>query len=139
LTIRTISHNLSFVLIKPNPPMAKILQNHYVLAVHDLGALSRFFSDLGFEVVAEPPGWVFVAKDHCMVMLGECRDAARASELGDHSYFGYLRVDDADTYYQDLIGKGVRIASPISDKPWGMREFGVVSPEGHRIMIGQGL
>jgi hypothetical protein len=119
--------------------MAKILQNHYVLAVHDLGKLSRFFMDLGFEVVSQPPGWVFVAKDNCMVMLGECLDAIRASDLGDHSYFGYLRVDDADTYYQDLVGKGVMVLSPIADKPWGMREFGVVSPEGHRIMIGQGL
>ena len=87
----------------------------------------------------EPPGWVFVAKDNCMIMLGECPDAMRASELGDHSYFGYLRVDDADGYYQDLKAKGIKISSPISDKPWGMREFGVMSPEGHRVTIGQSI
>jgi uncharacterized glyoxalase superfamily protein PhnB len=53
------------------------------------------------------------------------------------SYFGYLRVDDADGYYQDLLTKGVKINSPIENKPWGMREFGVESPEGHRVTIGQ--
>ena len=71
--------------------------------------------------------------------LGECPDALRPSELGDHSYFGYLRVDDADVYYQDLKSKGIKISSPVSDKPWGMREFGIMSPEGHRITIGQAI
>lgn len=117
--------------------MPKILQNHYVLAVHDLKKSSEFFVQLGFEVAMEPPGWVFVKKDNCMVMLGDCRDALAPSELGDHSYFGYLRVDDVDSYYDDLKAKGVRIMSKISDKPWGMREFGVATPEGHRITIGQ--
>jgi uncharacterized glyoxalase superfamily protein PhnB len=117
----------------------RILQNHYVLAVHDVEKVSQFFVSLGFEVMSRPPGWVFVEKDNCMVMLGECPDAARAGDLGDHSYFGYLRVDDADSYYQQLVAGGVEIISPIMDKPWGMREFGVVSPEGHRIMIGQWL
>lgn len=118
--------------------MTQILQNHYVLAVHDLKKSADFFVDkLGFQVAAEPPGWVFVKKDNCMIMLGECRDAIPAGELGDHSYFGYLRVDDADRYYDELNAKGVEMMSPLSDKPWGMREFGVRTPDGHRIMIGQ--
>jgi uncharacterized glyoxalase superfamily protein PhnB len=118
--------------------MPRILQNHYVLAVHDLKRSAKFFVDaLGFEVAAEPPGWVFVAKDNCMIMLGECADAIPAGELGDHSYFGYLRVDDADRYFDELKAKGVEVSSSISDKPWGMREFGLTTPEGHRLMIGQ--
>ena len=118
--------------------MPKILQNHYVLAVHDLRSEADFYVEkLGFRVADEPPGWVFVEKDDCMIMLGECRDALRASELGDHSYFAYLRVDDADGYYEELRAKGVEMLSPISDKPWGMREFSVRTPEGFRITIGQ--
>jgi hypothetical protein len=117
--------------------MPKILQNHYVLAVQDLEMTSRFFIDLGFTVILEPPGWVFVEKDNCMIMIGECPGAVSPRDLGDHSYFGYLRVDDANGYYQDLLTKGVKINSQIENKPWGMREFGVESPEGHRITIGQ--
>ena len=117
--------------------MPKILQNHYVLAVHDARGEADFYvKKLGFRVVDDPPGWVFVGKDDCVVMLGECRDALRASELGDHSYFGYLCVDDADGYYEELRAKGVGV-SPPSDEPWGMREFCVTTPEGFRIMIGQ--
>lgn len=117
--------------------MATILQNHYVLAVHDLRISSEFFVLLGFSVVSEPPGWVFMEKDNCMVMLGECADALPASKLGDHNYFGYLRVDEAKGYYDELRTKGIRIISPIADKEWGMREFGLESPEGHRIMVGE--
>jgi catechol 2,3-dioxygenase-like lactoylglutathione lyase family enzyme len=118
--------------------MPQILQNHYVLAVHDIQKTADFFvGGLGFEVTLEPPGWIFVQKDNCMIMLGECPDAIPASKLGDHSYFSYLRVDDAGRYYEELKEKGVEVSSPISDKPWGMREFGLRTPEGHRITIGQ--
>ena len=31
------------------------------------------------------------------------------------------------------------VAEPIADKPWGLREFLVETPEGHRIKFGQDL
>ena len=117
--------------------MAKILQNHYVLAVHDLHSSASFFEKLGFTTASRPDGWIFVERDNCMVMLGACPDALHPSQLGDHNYFGYLRVDDVDSYYAELKAKEIEFLSPLASKPWGMREFGVVSPEGHRIMIGQ--
>ncbi len=116
-----------------------ILQNHYVLAVHDLNGSAAFFQKLGFEIVSQPPGWIFVKRDRCMIMLGDCPDAARPAELGDHSYFGYLLVDDVDGFYREVVAQGVPIHSALADKPWGLREFGVRSPEGHRLMIGQVL
>jgi hypothetical protein len=117
--------------------MPKILQNHYVLAVHDLSGSAEFFKQLGFRVVSEPDGWVFVERDNCMIMLGECPDAIHPADLGDHSYFGYLRVDNVDEYHDEITSRGVKVHSPLEDKPWSMREFGVRSPEGHRITIGQ--
>ncbi len=116
--------------------MGTILQNHYVLAVHDLRVSSQFFLDLGFQIYKEPEGWIFVKKDNCMIMLGECQDAIAPQDLGDHSYFAYLRVDNADEYFQELKNKGVK-TSPIETKSWGMREFALRTPEGHRLMIGQ--
>jgi catechol 2,3-dioxygenase-like lactoylglutathione lyase family enzyme len=117
--------------------MSTILQNHYVLAVHDVRRSADFYVQmLGFHVVAEPDGWVFVAKDNCMIMLGECPNDLPASELGCHSYFAYLRVADADSYYHDLKAKCADPLSPIEDKPWKMREFGLRTVDGHRIKIG---
>ena len=118
--------------------MPTILQNHYVLAVHNIRKSARFYVDiLGFKIHAEPQGWIFVTRDNCMVMLGECPDQTPASELGDHSYFAYLRVDDVDAYYAEIKQRGGQFTQPLANKPWNMREFGVKTPDGHRIMIGQ--
>src|SRR6266478_3318650 len=101
--------------------MSPILQNHYVLAVHDVRRSANFYVEmLGFQIVREPPGWIFVKKDNCMIMLGECPDDMRASELGCHSYFAYLRVEDADSYHAQLKAKGVPSVREIQDQPWGM-------------------
>ena len=120
--------------------MSPILKNHYVLAVHNARRSAEFYVEmLGFRVVNEPAGWVFVAKDNCMIMLGECPKDMPASALGCHSYFAYLRVADADTWYRHLKTKGAELLSRIEDKPWGMREFAMRTPDGHRITIGHGL
>jgi catechol 2,3-dioxygenase-like lactoylglutathione lyase family enzyme len=117
--------------------MPSILQNHYVLAVHNLDTNAVFLEKLGFRVVNKPDGWIFLQKDNCMIMLGECKNATLASELGDHSYFAYLRVDDVDAYYRDIKKKHVSTFDEPSTKPWQMREFGLRLPEGHRLTIGQ--
>lgn len=120
--------------------MSTILQNHYVLAVHNARRSADFYVRmLGFDVIAKPPGWVFVKKDQCVIMLGECPHDLPPSELGCHNYFAYLRVSDADQYYKDLKAKGAEILSPIEDKPWEMREFALRTVDGHRIMIGQSI
>lgn len=101
-----------------------ILQNHYVLAVENVRAAAAFYVDaLGFSVVAEPPGWIFVERDACMIMLGECPDDLPASTLGSHSYFAYLRVDDAAAWHARCRAHDATCAGPLEDKPWGMREF----------------
>jgi uncharacterized glyoxalase superfamily protein PhnB len=118
--------------------MAMISLNHYVLAVHNVRESARFYVDaLGFKVRSDLGGRIFVVKDNCMVVLGECPNDMHPSELGCHSYFAYLRVDDVDEYYAELQSKGTKGIGAIGDKPWGMREFGVTTPDGHRIMIRQ--
>jgi catechol 2,3-dioxygenase-like lactoylglutathione lyase family enzyme len=116
----------------------KILQNHYVLAVHSVRESAAFYVDkLGFQIVAEPPGWIFVARDSCMIMLGECPDDMHPSRLGCHNYFAYVRVDDVDAYYEEIRRNGLSSLSPIADEPWGMREFSIRTVDGHRIRFGQ--
>jgi catechol 2,3-dioxygenase-like lactoylglutathione lyase family enzyme len=118
--------------------MPTILQNHYVLAVHDVRASARFYVDiLGFDIHLQPPGWIFVKKDNCMIMLGECPNDMHPSQLGCHNYFAYLRVDDVDAYHAQVLAAGGNPLHPVEDKPWGMREFALKTPDGHRITIGQ--
>ena len=78
-------------------------------------------------------------RDGCKIMAGACPEALPAAQLGDHSYFGYLVVDDADAYYQRAVSANAEIIKPIASEPWGMREFGLRTVDGHRIMVGQDL
>ena len=115
-----------------------IRRHAYVLAVPDLARSGAFYRDaLGFAVHAiGDPGWRFFVKDECRIMAGACPDALPAGQLGDHSYFAYLTVDDADAYHARAVAAGAEVTKPLRDEPWGMREFGLRTVDGHRMMIG---
>jgi len=109
-----------------------------VLAVKDLAVSVQFYREmLGFSLDFEVPGWAFLSRDRFRVMLGECADAMPAHETGDHSYFAYVTVEGIDELYRECVAKRVPRVQDLSDKPWAMREFGVRTPDGHRIMFGQ--
>jgi catechol 2,3-dioxygenase-like lactoylglutathione lyase family enzyme len=110
----------------------------YVLAVPDLKRSAAFYRDvLGFDIAEiGDPGWLLFAKDSCRILAGECPEALAPRDLGDHSYFGYLVVDAVDDYYTRVRNATVEIVKPLRDEPWGMREFGLRTVDGHRIMIG---
>jgi predicted enzyme related to lactoylglutathione lyase len=116
-----------------------ISRSMHVLAVPDLKRSGDFYAQaLGFEVhELDDPGWRLFVNGQCRIMAGACPDAMPADNLGDHSYFAYLVVDDVDSYHRRAVTKGVEVVKPLRDEPWGMREFGLKTIDGHRIMIGQ--
>ena len=107
-----------------------------VLAVPDLKRSAAFYRDvLGFEIAEiGDPGWRMFLTDSCRILAGQCLDAVHPRDLGDHSYFGYLIVDAVDDYYKRIRGVA-EIVKPLRGEPWGMREFGLRTGDGHRIMI----
>ena len=122
--------------------MHRIKDSRCVLAVRDLRASTRFYIDvLGFhrDFGDESGGWSFLSRDAFKVMLGECPAEKPASELGDHSYVAYLIVEGLDQLYQELAARGAQVVSPPVDEPWGLREFGIRTPDGHRIRFGEPL
>lgn len=116
-----------------------IRHSRYVIAVPDLARSADYYRDvLGFAVrEVGDPGWRFFERDACFIMAGECPDALPPAELGDHSYFAYLEVDDIDALHDAFAARGATLIKPLRDEPWGMREFGIRTVDGHRIMIGQ--
>ncbi|MGZ5200923.1 MAG: VOC family protein [Telluria sp.] len=119
-----------------------MIRSHmYVLAVPDLDRSSAFYRDvLGFSIhEMGDPGWRLYARDACRIMAGECPDALPPSQIGDHSYFAYLVVDDVEAWHHRVVAAGADIIKPVTNEPWRMREFGLRTVDGHRIMIGQEL
>jgi catechol 2,3-dioxygenase-like lactoylglutathione lyase family enzyme len=110
------------------------------LAVPDVERSATWWTDvMGFERWMEPEGWVFVRRGRCSIMLGECPDAIAPADLGDHQYFAYIELDDVDSYHAMVSARGGEVIFPPSDKPWKMREMGVRTPDGHRVMFGQDI
>lgn len=118
--------------------MSRIVDSRCVLAVRDLAASTGYYRDvLGFTLDFEVEGWTFLSRDNFHLMLGECPDERSAAELGDHSYFAYLRIEGVDEFYREVTARGALVSSPPEDKSWGMREFGLRTPDGHRITCGE--
>jgi predicted enzyme related to lactoylglutathione lyase len=116
-----------------------ISKSHFVLAVQDLQKSATFYRDvLGFEIhEMGDPGWRFFVSGSCTIMAGECPDAIPVAGTGYHSYFAYLVVDDVDAFHARVAATPTEIVKPLRDEPWEMREFGLRTIDGHRIMIGQ--
>jgi catechol 2,3-dioxygenase-like lactoylglutathione lyase family enzyme len=111
----------------------------YVLAVPDLDRSIRYFVDvLGFRPVwRDGDNWQSLTRGEVRAMLGHCPDAPSPHEIGDHSYFAHILVDNVDALHAELVGNGAIILHVPIDRPWGKREMAVVTPDGHRIMFGQ--
>ena len=111
----------------------------HILAVPDLATSTSYYRDvLGFSIhEVGDPGWRIYRMGACTIMAGECRDALPPAKLGDHSYFGYFHLTDIEAYHRLVVDRGAELTKPLRDEPWGMREFGVRTADGHRIMFGQ--
>ena len=119
--------------------MARLEGTRLILAVRSLRTATDFYVNaLGFkrDFGDESDGWSWLSRDNFRVGLGECPDAIPARELGDHSYVAYVNVDDIDGLYGEFMSRGVPIRRPPETKPWGMREFALQTPDGHRMTFG---
>jgi uncharacterized glyoxalase superfamily protein PhnB len=48
----------------------------------------------------------------------------------------YVLTDDIDELYAAVTANGAASIKDIRDEPWNMREFGIRTVDGHRIMFG---
>lgn len=120
--------------------MSEFTKVRCTLAVLDLAKSTNYYTSvLGLTIDFTAPGWTFLSRGSFRVMLGECTDAIPPSEPGDHSWYGYVTVSDASALFGEYQATGAQFTQELSDKPWGMREFGIRTIDGHRLMFGQEL
>ena len=120
--------------------VSEILTATFVLAVNDLELSKKFYMEkLGFAEDLSVDGWSFLSRGACKLRLGDCPGIKPMSDAPDHSWFAYLHVQDAANLYNEVVKKRVEIWHQLADKPWGMREFAIVTPDGHRIVFGERL
>ncbi len=112
-----------------------------ILPSRSLNETLAFFWRLGFEGRIHGHGdYAILTRDTVELHFFTHRELRPAE-----SFAGcYIRVSDVDSIYRafdsaDLPRKGIPRRDPLEDKPWGMREFAIVDPDGNLIRIGQKL
>ncbi len=120
----------------------KLIGSRIVLAVRDLRVSTHFYMDvLGCrrDFGDGSDGWSFLSRDGFKVMLGECADDPPAGDLGSHAYVAYVVVDGIDGLHREVTSRGAEVLSDPATEPWGMREFALRTPDGHRIRFGEAV
>lgn len=58
---------------------------------------------------------------------------------GEQEYRGgaYFEVEDPDALFAELDGRGAKIHYAPEDRPYGMRDFAVVDPDGFTLRFGR--
>ena len=108
----------------------------HVIAVRDLERSASWYRDvLGFRLLWEDvDDWRLAERDGLRVMIGRCPRDMAASQTGAHSWFGYVETRDVDALRVEFVGRGADCSGP-ADRPYGMREMVVHTPDGHRIVF----
>jgi catechol 2,3-dioxygenase-like lactoylglutathione lyase family enzyme len=112
-----------------------------ILPSRSLNDTLTFFRRLGFE------GRIHSHGDYATLTRGTVElhfFTQRELHPAESSAMCYLRVSDVESIYRALASaelprKGIPRQDALADKPWGMREFAIVDPDGNLIRIGQTL
>jgi uncharacterized glyoxalase superfamily protein PhnB len=105
------------------------------LEVDDLAPAAAFLRDvLGFEVEVDEPemGLMLLRRD--AVELALVRSATPGVNATAAVYIGITGVDDL---HEQCAARGARIVADLTDHPWGLRDFVVEMPGGHRLALGE--
>lgn len=117
----------------------------YDLAIPTLPSRSvrdalAFYRRLGFDgqIVGEGGSYAILTRGAIEIhFFTHCELRPAESSAGC-----YVRVLDVQDIHQawalaQLPRKGIPRMDPLEDKPWGMREFAIVDPDGNLLRVGQ--
>jgi uncharacterized glyoxalase superfamily protein PhnB len=106
-----------------------------ILSVTDLAeAIDYYERVLGFQVAwrwGEPPRLASVCRDRVELNLSQSSEARPAASKV------YFPMAGVDAYYDDITVAGAKVAVPLADRPYGMRDFRIVDPSGNELSFGE--
>jgi len=103
----------------------------------DFELSKSFYRDLGFTVAWSSDGLAYIRHGNTSFLLQEFRD-------GIDNFMMHLLVQDVDAWLahvqdQGIVAKYGVMIEPVSDKPWGLRDFAVSDPSYVLWRIGQNI
>jgi catechol 2,3-dioxygenase-like lactoylglutathione lyase family enzyme len=99
------------------------------LPVVDLNRATDYYCDkLGFKREWALPEIVAVARGKVVIFF-------RLSPPPIAPQCHWIFADDVDATFAEMRAGSAMIVDPISDKPWGLRQFTIQDPDGHKFYI----
>ena len=122
-----------------------------LLQVRDLAASVLFYGQrLGFRTGSIDGGFSVIRRDDCVIYLAQktkdadvTNKAARAADDGWCNYDLHIHCQPGtlDALYEEFRGKGVPMPEGFEDgpvtRPYGVRDFSVIDPDGYDIVFGE--
>jgi catechol 2,3-dioxygenase-like lactoylglutathione lyase family enzyme len=113
-----------------------------ILPARDLAETRAFYERLGFQAAgwwpAEFGGYAILRRGDLSMHFFSFKEITP-----DQNYAQcYWRVNDVDSLYAEfhalgLSKFGIPRLDTVGDKPWGMREFAIVDPNGNLVRVGR--
>jgi catechol 2,3-dioxygenase-like lactoylglutathione lyase family enzyme len=111
-----------------------------ILPSRSISKTTEFYKRFGFQGGAHS-----FNSDYAILLRGdiELHFFAHKELVPSESFAGcYLRVLDVESIYSAfsvtvLPREGIPRMGTLEDKPWGLREFAIVDPDGNLLRIGQ--
>jgi catechol 2,3-dioxygenase-like lactoylglutathione lyase family enzyme len=111
-----------------------------ILPSRSIAATVAFYRQLGFEGGAHEfdSGYAVLRRGDVEIHFFAHKDL-----VPEESSAGcYIRVKDVDSFFDafaaiSLPKRGIPRMDALEDKPWGLREFAIVDPDGSLLRIGQ--
>ena len=103
------------------------------LPVSDIDRALAFYCErLGFQI-----GWQWGSP---VTHANVCRDSISLDLLAGPAGRGpamvYIQLRSVDAYFAELQGRSVEASEP-GDRPYGMRDFELIDPDGNRLAFGE--
>ena len=117
----------------PSSNPEQFVQGAPVLHVPDVAAAAAFYRDvLGFT-------WDFGDETYAVVWRDNSAIHFVKDESGPRGVHLFQWVKNVDAFYREIVDRGATVASPPTDRPYGIREFGVLDINGVALVFGQDI
>ena len=125
--------------------MAASMRARFELFVREMGVAVAFYTEvMGFDLLREEPGYSSLRRGEVILGLGPI---SKLPTEGGYFTRGIaehrrglgveivLEVDDLDAYHARILASEYEIFEPLRERPWGLRDFRVVDPDGYYLRI----
>ena len=105
----------------------------------DINRSVEFYCKLGFELLRDDEGFVELGWEGNRLFLSDELKVKMAEGIGLPQGNVRVMVPNVDAYWALSQDLGARVLSPITDQPYGLRDFTIADPDGFGIRFGTRL